>query len=111
MLSRQFRRLITALRAAEGQVNTVWDTIRHYQDCAKAAEARELVLSDALRAAEAREQKLREALEPFVAILECGCSFTEDDADTDVWFVNYGCRLTVGHFRAARRALGGSNET
>jgi len=51
---------ITALRAAEGKVNTVWDTIRHYQDCAKAAEARELVLSNALRAAEAENARLRE---------------------------------------------------
>jgi len=59
----------------------------------------------------AENARLREALKPFVAIIECGCSFTEDDADTDVWFVNDGCRLTVGHFRAARRALGGSNET
>lgn len=53
---------------------------------------------------------MREALEPFAAIMDCGCTFTEEDLlrgahDDEDWFRHDGCALKIGHFRRAAYLL------
>lgn len=65
----------------------------------------------AREAAEAEAARLREALEPFVAVVENDIGENEEDADLfrPMNAYNRAPRLTVGHFRKARAALGGEH--
>lgn len=66
---------------------------------------------DALASITRERDAMREGMKPFAALVECGCTFTEEDLrgehDDEDWFRHDGCALKIGHFRRAAALVNG----